>query len=198
MFTPAQTLHPAFTHARYTVRRKALSLLGLKFYFEDEAGQPFAFVKRKALAIRESLRMFTGESEQQELLRITARQIIDFGAGYDVVDSTTGQQVGTLKRRGWKSMVRDEWIIMDATGQEIGRIREDSIGRALIRRFVFAVPQSYAFEVNGAEVGTARQNWNFFLPKLFVDFSTAGNTLDPRLGLAAVALLITIEGREGE
>ena len=50
---------------------------------------------------------------QVELLSIQARQIIDFSAAYDVYDGSTGSKVGALKRKGMKSILRDECEIRE-------------------------------------------------------------------------------------
>ncbi|NIA15532.1 MAG: hypothetical protein GWP08_15830 [Nitrospiraceae bacterium] len=60
---------------------------------------------------------------QTELLCIQARSILDFSAAYDVVDSTTGEKAGALKRKGLKSILRDAWIIMDADDREYAQWR---------------------------------------------------------------------------
>ncbi len=187
---------PAFTLKRYTIRRNFWSMLGRVYYFEDETGQPFGYVRRKILTWKEKIRVFTDESMTTELLRINARNIIDFMATFDVEDATTGERVGAIRRRGFKSLVKDEWTIFDNLDREIGIIVEDSLALALIRRFLFDwIPQTFHFEISGQNVGEARQNWNFFAPRLFVDFS-ANQTLDPRLAMAGVVLLISIERRQ--
>jgi hypothetical protein len=105
-----------------------------------------------------------------------------------------------LKRRGWKSVLRKEWTIMDAADQEIGTIREDSNMLAFVRRFVTALlPQKYTFEVGGQQLGTATQNWNLFAPKMYVDFTgDPGKQVDRRLAVAAVVLLMAVEGRQAQ
>jgi hypothetical protein len=135
----------------------------------------------------------------QELLLIRARKILDFSSAYDVVDSATQQKIGVLKRRGLKSLLKDEWIVMDNLDQDIGRIVEDSTILALVRRFLTAlIPQTFKFVVQGEEIGTAAQNWNFFLPRLHVDLTRdPGRMLDRRMAMAAVVLLLAIESRQG-
>jgi hypothetical protein len=188
----------AFRHDQFWVRRKFFSLFAPKFYFYDQQENLIAFVKQKAFKLREDIRVYSDESMSSELLHIRARRIIDWGSAYDVIDSFSQQKVGALKRKMWRSVVRDEWIIMDANDLEIGTIREDSTALALLRRFITAlVPQSYAFTFNGRQIGTAKQNFNFILPKMAVDFSAdVSRGFDRRLVVAAVVLLMAIEGRQ--
>jgi hypothetical protein len=99
------------------------------------------------------------------------------------------------------SIVRDQWIILDVNDQPIGQVQEDSLFKALLRRFVELVtlflPQSYTVEVGGSPVGVFTQNFNPFVQKITVDFSVdSGNRLDRRLGIAAAVLMCAIEGRQ--
>ena len=136
---------------------------------------------------------------REELLAIHARKVLDISATYDVTDSRTGERVGAIQRKGMRSLLRDEWILRDAADQEIGLVREDSMGLALLRRFLTnLVPQRFDIQVMGQKVATVRQNFNPFVLKLTVDFTLdPTGLLDRRLGLAAVLLLCAVEGRQG-
>ena len=188
----------AFALDEFWARKKFFTLFSPKFYFYDQQGGLIAFVKQKAFKLREDIRVYRDEGMTNELLHIRARTILDWSTAYDIVDSFSGQKVGTLKRKGWKSMVRDEWVIMDANEMEIGRIREDSTLLALLRRFLTAlIPQDYSISVRGREIGSAKQNLNFFLPKMMVDLTAdPARELDRRIALAAVVLLMAVEGRQ--
>ncbi len=132
------------------------------------------------------------------MLRIGARSIIDFSASYDVTDTATGQRVGSLRRKGMRSILRDSWELLDAQDKVIGTIAEDSMALALVRRFISAlVPQSYHIMVGDSVVGVLKQTFNPFVPVFRIDFSmdTEGR-LDRRLGIAAVVLLQVIEGKQ--
>jgi uncharacterized protein YxjI len=186
-----------FQQDTFLARQKIFSLAPC-FYIHDHLGNALAFLRKKVFTWKDEVRVFTDETQSLELLRIKARKIIDWGTAFDVTDSINHQKVGAVKRRGWKSVVRKEWIIMDALDQEIGRIQEDSLMLALVRRFLIAlIPQTYTFEIAGQTVGTAEQNWNIFAPKMRVDFSQdPGKRLDRRLAVAAVVLLMAVEGRQ--
>lgn len=189
-----------FQHSNYLIRRKVFKLFGGAFHVYDPAGQVVLFASMKAFKLKEDIRLYDNEEKHAELLLIQARRVLDFSAEYDVTDSQTGEKVGVLKRKGLKSMVRDEWIVMDRTDQPIGSIKEDSTAMALIRRFIpFAnlIPQEYAGEIRGAPVCSFKQNFNPFVMKISLDFSSDVNRLlDRRLGLAAAVLLCAIEGKQ--
>lgn len=187
-----------FSHNTYLVRRKVLQLFGSSFHVYDPNNQVVLYARGKAFKLKEDIRLYTGEDMQTEVLTIQARQIIDFSAAYDVYDPVAQEKVGALKRKGWKSMLKDEWILMDPHDREIGLIQEDSAVLALIRRFVTnLIPQTFQVTIGGTPVCTMKQNFNPFVGKLTVDFSqNTQNLLDRRLGLAAAILLLAIEGKQ--
>ena len=185
------------THDSYVVRRKFLRIVGNEFRVFDPAGSQVLFSKQKAFKLREDIRVWSGDDMQTEVLWIHGRQIVDFSAAYDVIDSTTGQKVGAFKRKGLKSVVRDEWVLMDANDQEIGLFQEDSVGMAILRRFINIIPQKFHMQVGNTHVANLRQNWNPFVVKVTVDFSPdTQRLLDKRLGIAVAILHSAIEGRQ--
>ena len=188
---------PIFQQDRFTARQKVFHWKP-QFLFCDSGGNTLAFLQKKVFSWKDEIRVFTDETLSLELLTIKARKIIDWGAAFDVTDSINHQKVGTLKRRGWRSLVRAEWLIADANDQEIGKIQETSTFKAIMRRLVTNLfPQNFRFEVNGQHVGSARQKLNFFVPRMEVDFShDPGRLLDRRLATAAIVLLMTVEGRQ--
>ena len=166
----------------------------------DGTGRLLFYVRQKAFKLKEDIRLYGDESATEEVLTIHARSWLDFAAAYDVIDTQAGEKVGGLKRRGFKSMVRDEWIFMDADDNDIGMIQEESQVLALVRRFVpygDFVPQKYLGTVKGQPVCEFRQHFNPIIQKITLDFSLdTANLLDRRLGLAAAILLSAVEERQ--
>ncbi|RJQ32599.1 MAG: hypothetical protein C4562_02985 [Actinobacteria bacterium] len=190
-------LHANFQHDKYDLRRKVLKLVGGAFTINAADGSLAFYSKMKAFKLKEDIRLYTDKEMTQELLTIQARQILDFQAAYDVVDAVSGEKVGALKRKGLKSLIQDEWIIMDKDDKEIGTISEDSTLMALLRRFLSnLIPQTYDVSVGGQKVAVFKGNFNPFVYKLALDFSGANGQLDRRLGLAAAVLLAAIEGKQ--
>ncbi|HEY2884930.1 MAG TPA: hypothetical protein VGJ08_06925, partial [Rhizomicrobium sp.] len=121
------------------------------------------------------------------------------GAAYDVFDAQTKEKVGALKRKGMASIVRDSWVVMDPDDQEIGKIQEDSVAMALVRRFVpfcNLIPQSYHLTNSEQEqFAEFRQHFNPFVQRLTVTVYE-GCPVSKLLVLAAGVLLVAIEGRQ--
>ena len=192
-------MHTAFQHNTYLLKRKILALTG-QFRIFNPAGQLVLFSKQKMFKLKEDIRAYADETMSQELLLIQARQVIDFSAAYDIIDSTTGTKVGALRRKGFRSLAQDEWQVLNPQDQVVGVLKEDSLGRALLRRFLLGslLPQDYDLMMNGQRVADFRQRFRLFGYHLDLDFSMdSAKQLDRRIGIAAAILLGTIEGKQG-
>ncbi|HNV46358.1 MAG TPA: hypothetical protein PLE73_02390 [Spirochaetota bacterium] len=188
-----------YRHTTYFAKKKFLKLFGGEIkIFDQTKTQVLFFVKQKAFKLKEDITVFSDESMATPLLTIKARSIIDFSAAYDVTDATTGEKVGALRRRGFKSILQDSWELMNAVDAVVGTVTEDSMLMAVLRRFLTnLIPQSFTIEMGGAPVGILKQTFNPFVPQFNVDFTMdAGNRLDRRMGIATVILLQIIEGRQ--
>ena len=185
----------------YMIRQKVLKLLGEEFhiYSDDSMQQLIGYSKQKALKLKEDIRVYTDEQKNTELICIKARSIIDFGAGYDITDSQSGESICGFKREGLKSLFKDSWKVMDSSGNQIGTLGEDSGILALVRRFVpFAsllIPQEFVLSTGTGSI-VFTQKMNPLIHKMFVT-NIQSSGLDPRIVLAATMLLIAIEGRQG-
>lgn len=191
-------MNPIFQFPNYLLKRQALALTG-KFRFYDPTGRLVMFSEQKMFKLREDIRVYSDESKTQEVLSIKARQILDFSAAYDVIDTAMNQKVGVLRRKGWSSILRDEWEVLDAGDNAIGKLFEDSIGLAMLRRLLLGslLPQNYDITVGETRVADLKQRFNPFRYELDVDFSMdTTQRLDHRLGIAAGILLATVEGKQ--
>lgn len=190
-------MNSIFQHDQYLLKRQVFALTG-KFRFYDSIGSLVMFSEQKMFRLREDIRVYADEAKTQEVLMIKARQIIDFSAAYDVVDSASGQKVGALRRKGLNSILRDEWEVLDASDNVVGTLLEDSMGLALLRRFLVSlVPQNYDIMFGMERVADLKQRFNLFAYQLDLDFSMdASKKLDRRIGIAAGILLAAIEGKQ--
>ncbi len=191
-------MNSIFQFPNYLLRRQAIALTG-KFRFYDPAGRLVMFSEQKMFRLREDIRVYSDEGKSQEVLSVKARQILDFSAAYDVVDTEMNQKVGVLRRRGLRSILRDEWEVLDANDRLIGKLFEDSVPMALLRRFLLGswLPQNYDITVGDTRVADLKQRFNPFRYELDLDFRMdTTNRLDRRLGLAAAILLAAVEGKQ--
>jgi uncharacterized protein YxjI len=191
-------MNPIFQFPTYLLKRQAIALTG-KFRFYDPAGRLVMFSEQKMFRLREDIRVYDSEDKSHEVLSVKARQIMDFSAAYDVVDTDMNQKVGVLRRKGLRSILRDEWDVLDANDRVIGQLFEDSIPLALLRRLLLGswLPQNYDLTMDSTRVADLKQNFNFFRYELNLDFSMdTTHRLDRRVGIAAGILLAAVEGKQ--
>jgi uncharacterized protein YxjI len=197
-------LAPEFSHPSYLFRRKMLKLFGGRIDIYDPAERPVMCCLQKAFKLKEDITIYADDSKTRPLLAIKARNIIDFSAAYDVTDPQTGEHLGLLRRKGLRSMLRDQWEILNAREQVIAMAEEDSMAMAVLRRAldfleVNLVPQSFHITANdGVEIGRASQRFNPFIHRMDLRISQeqAAGRIDPRLLIALTTLLVLIEGRQ--
>ncbi len=187
-------LTPYKTH--YVAKKALFTFLGSAFRLYTQEGDLAFFVKMKAFKLREEITVYSDEAQQNAMLRIQARQIMDVSATYDVTDAKSGDKVGALRRKGLKSIFMDEWSILDTDDVEMGTIKESSALMAILSRLVKLIPQTYHITLGGTHAGAIKQRFNPFQLAYDVDFGQGDASLDPRLGVAAVVMLLSIEGRQ--
>ena len=182
------------------VAKRDVFAIGGAFRIMDEQGNLLLYSRQKLFKLKEDIRVYEDKEMTRESLHIQARSIIDFSAAYDIFDSRTREKVGALRRKGFKSLFRDCWEILDRSDQFVASIKEDTSFLAFIRRwFLKIIPQTYCIESkSGVMIGKISQRFNIFIHKFDIDFSQDHQrALDRRLGIAAVILLLAIEGRQG-
>jgi uncharacterized protein YxjI len=182
-----------FAHTMYTVKRPFWSLLGRKFHVYAPDGSLVAFVKHPLLRLREEFTIYADESETRPLLTIRARQIIGVNIAMDVFDSQTGERVGTIRKRGLKSILRDTWDLLDQQDQPVGLVDED--GAALLRRFFPILLGKWHIELFGQHVGYIRQVFRLFVKEFTLDLSQNQNRIDARFAMAIAILALMAESR---
>jgi len=191
-------MNPVFSSDRFVLKRQVFALTGkLRFYLPT--GDLALFCEQRMFKLREDIRVYADEGKTREALAIKARQVIDFSASYDVFDAESGEKVGTLRRKGLKSILRDEWEVLNAQEQVIGLLFEDSMALALLRRVALGnwLPQNYDLTLGEMKVADFKQRFNLFRYEMEVDFSMdTPRQFDRRLGIAAATLLAVIEGRQ--
>ncbi len=188
----------AFQYDQYHLIRQVLALAGVLRLYNPQ-GQLVLYCQQKLFKLKEDIRLFSDETKSRELLNIQSRQILDFSAYYDVYDSQYTTKIGGIRRKGLRSMVQDEWEIFDEGDNSIGMLTEDSLSRALLRRFLLGafLPQDYDLLIGGERVADYKQRFNPFRFELDINFPLdVSRKIDHRLGIAAAILLAIIEGHQ--
>jgi hypothetical protein len=165
-------------------------------------GAPVAFVRQKKLAIKEDIRFYADESQTEELFRIKARALMEFGGRYDVT-TPAGEKVGVLGKVFRKSLLRSTWSIMDAREQELAIAKERSVPIAVLRRLIDVVPYGdfvpipfhFTIDANGSHLGDLNRRLGV-RDTYDLDLSgDTGRTIDRRLAIALGIALDALQSR---
>ncbi len=187
-----------FRHGRYVIKRPWFSFFERTFRVFAPDGSLALFVRHPVLKLRGEWQIFADEARTQPLVNVKAQQVIAFNYTYDLRDETTGAQIGSVRSKGIKSIVRDQVEIMDVAGNVIGHLIE--IGYSILRRFIPLLTSKHDIEIGGQVVATVRQKFRFFIKEFHVDQTLVviGDDVDPRLVLTCALLaLVNESNREG-
>jgi len=102
-----------------------ISTLANDFIATDANGTGIAYVRQKLFKLKEDISVYSDESKAHEVYRIKADRWLDFSAAYSFYDST-GKEFGKIARKGWRSIWKAEYDIIDQNGEVQYQITEES------------------------------------------------------------------------
>jgi len=181
---------------QYLIREKFLRIFGNEFRITDEYNELYGFCEQKRFRIKEDIRIYDDESKNNEWLVIKQRNLIDAWGGFDIIEPKAGVLLGTVRREFWKSILRTKWQVLDADGNDIGMLLEDSLTQAITRRILLGIlPKKYTLHTMGNEKPiTMRQKFNPFIKKMVVNIPPENNF--NRKFIAGLAIVISaLDGR---
>lgn len=101
-----------------------ITTLSNDFVAKDVHGKTIAYVRQKMFRLKEAVSVFNNESRSQELFHIKADCWIDFNAHYDLINAETNESIGSLGRKGMKSLWKARYTIYDTAQQATFEISE--------------------------------------------------------------------------
>ncbi len=116
-----------------------LLALASQIYIRDANGNLIGYVKQKLLKLKEDIRVFADENQTQLLFGIKADRVIDFSACYNFSDAN-GNFLGSIKRKGMRSLWKANYQIMDAQNQQVMEIHEESAWVKVIDTLIGELP----------------------------------------------------------
>lgn len=179
-----------FESDHYEVRQK----IGVRTrynVYEGDSEKPFLQSKKKSFRLKEDFR-FTDPETGDAVFRVKADSVLDISAAYDIVDERSGERVGSVKRSAM-SMFKHEYALLDADGQQVATISEDSWVNAFLRRNVTTLfPFSYSIDApDGTHLGDISEQFSL---RDKYDIDLASDDLDPRLAVVGSVVIDAIEG----
>ena len=169
----------------------------------DATGAVVLYVKQKALALKEDIKIFADESQSRQLYQLKANKIIDFSAQYNIT-TAGGAPIGAVKRQGMRSMWKASYNIVDASGGDVGLIHEENPWLKILDGLVSDVPfvgmfinPAYLVDYRGQAVLYLKKQPAFLEGKFTVEKRGNFNDADEGLLLSSVVMALMLERTRG-
>ncbi len=102
-----------------------LLAIASQIYIRDANGNLLGYVKQKLFKFKENIDVFADEGQTQHLFNIKADRVLDFSAGYNLT-SANGQTIGSVKRRGMRSIFKANYEVYGGSGSQVMQINEEN------------------------------------------------------------------------
>lgn len=193
-----------FSSPVYSFQSNFVLKFGASITVSDGNGVPVLYAEQKAFRLKEDLRLYADNTKAQELITVSERGIIGFAATYDVIDAPSGAKIGAVRREGFKSVIRDTWLLLDPADQVIGKLQEASLLGALARRaagMVADIPlpfmQGYLIELDGKPAAALDRTRNILRDGMTLRITDEAMPEDRRKLLLALGMVLTVvEGKQ--
>lgn len=174
----------------------------------DAHGTLLFYVKQKALKLKEEVTVFADAEQRSPLYTMRADRVLDFSASYALADSN-GSTLGTIRRRGMRSLWRTHYEIADISGATVMSIREENPWIKVIDSLAGELPvigmfTGYLFHpaylvMNAKEQTLLRMRKlpAFFEGKFQVEKHFMVAEAEERLAVLALVMVILLERRRG-
>ena len=168
---------------------------------DGSPGELIAVAQQKRMAFKEEVTFYTDEQRTQPVFSFKARQRLDLGATYDVLDAA-GQPIGWFRKDFRKSLLRSTWHLGTNQGLELfGQERNKNI--AIARRiweflpYINSLPSPFVFHfdftdgdgqvlLSSLRKRSLRDRYNVDVP---------GGKLDGRVAAAMAVALDALQSR---
>jgi len=182
--------------------------IGRKLSVIDAAGNLSFFVKQKAFKLKESVTVFADADQKFPLYELTADRVIDFSANYHFKD-VSGTHVGTVKRKGMKSLWRARYDIVNGSAARALTIQEANPWIKVFDALLSEVPvlgmfSGYVFHpeyVVAREDGTAvmrlKKEPAFFQGKFSIEKLGAVSDDEEKRILLSLIMMVLLEKQRG-
>lgn len=116
-----------------------LLAIASQIYIRDANGELLGYVKQKLFKLKEDINIFADESQTQLLYNIKADRVLDFSAKYNFTDAA-GNLIGSIKRKGLRSLWRANYEIYDARENQVMKISEENGWIKVVDSLIGEVP----------------------------------------------------------
>jgi uncharacterized protein YxjI len=179
---------------RYRIAERRLTL-GRQYRIEAADGRLLAYVSQRWMRLKEAWTVYTDEAKSAVAFQVKATKVFDFQANLEVRDAQGGL-LGTLRRKGWASMLADHWQVLGPDGFVHGELREDK-GRGVARRMLTRLIPYRAQVADAEQQPVARVEGTFQLWGDTYDLHIDRHGLDPRVVCCLVVVVDSLSAERG-
>lgn len=182
--------------------------LANQIYIRDANGNLIGYVKQKMFKLKEDINIFTDESQKHLRFNIKADRVIDFSARYYFQDDS-GNNIGSIKRQGMRSIWRANYDMFDAGGNQIFTINEESGWVKVVDSLVGEIPivgmfTGYVFHpayivagMDGTPVARIQKQPAFFEGKFQLTADTRMSDQEEKQVLLGALTMVLLERTRG-
>ncbi|MGB1039169.1 MAG: hypothetical protein ACPGYY_11035 [Bacteroidia bacterium] len=185
-----------------------ISSLANDFSAKDADGRTIAYVKQKLFKFKEDVTVYDDESKNMALYKIKADRWIDFSAAYSITDKN-GKELGKVARKGWRSLWKAEYTLIDENQQEQFKINEENgwikVWDSMLSEIpILGILTGYFFNptyivsnMSGKEVARIKKEASFFGRRFTITKNDVTDEDDDQRIILGLMMMILLERRRG-
>ncbi|MFW6083533.1 MAG: hypothetical protein ACOC7O_02725, partial [Thermoplasmatota archaeon] len=177
----------------FNIKYHVLSLKN-KSTITDKNGEIIGFSKSKMFKFKDDIRIYKTEEMREEVFRIKQRNIMDFNANFEIIDSLYDSPIGYLKKKPLESFSKNKYVFLGPAGGKIGEIKiSGSLGDAVSQSF--KAKWSYEILYDNYIIGSLKEKMTLTKYDFKINiFSDQDFNLDRRFPLAAAMCIAAGKG----
>lgn len=173
----------------------------------DARGQTRLYVRQKALALREDVKIFEDESQERQLYQLNADRMLDWSANYRI-RTTDGRDIGTVRRQGMRSLWKATYEVTNSEGGVVAAIREESAWVKVLDGLVGGIPYvgwvaamfinpAYLVERNGETLLRVQKERAFFEGRFTIQNCGDLSDDEETLLITSILMMVLLERQRG-
>lgn len=184
-----------------------LLAIAQQVYARDSTGNLLFYVKQKAFKLKEDITVFADEGQTRPLFTIKAEKILDFNARYQFADAQ-GNNVGSIKRQGMKSLWQARYDIFDGE-RVVLNIQEENAWIKVLDALLGEVPilgmfSGYLFNpaylvtrTDGTVILRLKKQPAFFESKFVLEKKAEFDSSEEARALLGLIMMVLLERSRG-
>jgi uncharacterized protein YxjI len=185
-----------------------VTTLSNDFSAKDASGRTVAYVRQKMFKLKEAISIYDNENKSHLTHSIAADKWIDFSAAYSFKDAQ-GKEIGKIARKGWASIWKAHYELIDQHQKLQYHIREDNAWVKVLDSVLGQLPllgglTGYLFnpsytvtDLNGQAICQLKKEPSFFGRKFKLSkLKPIDNDDDERIILGFM-MMVLLERRRG-